>query len=419
MSDLFWPGDERAGALFADSALLEGMVALEAAWSAGLVAHGLAPRGVGVTADELLELLDGNDVARIVLDAEGGGNPVIPLVSTLRNRLLEAGREETAQWLHQGLSSQDVVDTALMLCAGTALRRLEIELGTQAQALDALAGAHRGTVMVGRTLTQHAVPITFGLKASGWLAGIEDARASVAFAHSVLPAQVGGAAGTLAVTVELARRRGLRDPEGVTVALARETAAALGLAPAAPWHTTRFPVTRVGDALATATSAMGRIASDVLTLTRPEIAEVAEPLGTGRGGSSTIPQKQNPVLAVLVRRAAITAPGLAATLHTAAAFANDERPDGAWHAEWATLRDLARRTVVAAAHTSELVAGLQVDVVAMRERARGAGALLAERDAVRGLVEVAGTGGENAADDDGPSSYLGITDQIVQNRTRP
>ncbi|HEY1135737.1 MAG TPA: lyase family protein, partial [Nocardioides sp.] len=211
----------------------------------------------------------------------------------------------------------------------------------------------------------------------------------------------------------------LRHPEDVASALSREVAAALGLAPSAPWHTTRFPVTRVGDALATASSAMGRIASDVLTLARPEIAELGEPVVAGRGGSSTMPQKQNPVLAVLVRRAAITAPGLAATLHTAAAFANDERPDGAWHAEWATLRDLARRTVVAAAHASELVGGLQVDVVAMSERARAADGLLAERDAVRRLLADDIVTSQNAADDGDPSSYLGITDQIVQNRTRP
>lgn len=416
MSDLLWPGDERAGTLFDARSMVEGMVALEAAWSSGLVDHGLAPADAAVTSAELEALVTAADLDGLALASEGGGNPVIPLLHVLRTRLVAADRTEAARWLHRGLTSQDVVDTAVVLCCATALRRLEIEFSSQVDALTALADAHRGTLMVGRTLTQHAVPTTFGAKAAGWLAGVVDARATAVFAHSVLPVQLGGAAGTLAGTVELARLRGVRDPVRTTVALTDEVAAALGLQASPPWHTSRFPLTRVGDALATATSAFGHIASDVVTLTRPEIREVGEPTAPGRGGSSTMPQKQNPVLAVLVRRAVITNPGLAATLHTAAGLANDERPDGAWHAEWATLRDLARRTVVAAAHTTELVRGLRVDAAGMVARARAADGLLAERDAVHALLDEPAP---TAPGSDDPSSYLGVIDPIVDRRITP
>lgn len=422
MSDLLWPGDERAGTLFDARSMLEGMVALEAAWSAALTTRGLAPREAAVRADELNGLVTDGDLGAIALAAEGGGNPVIPLLHVLRARLEAADRPEAALWLHRGLTSQDVVDTAVVLCCATALRRLEIEFSSQVDALTALADAHRGTLMVGRTLTQHAVPTTFGAKAAGWLAGVVDARATAVFAHSVLPVQLGGAAGTLAGTVELARLRGAKDPVGTTVALTEEVAAALGLQASPPWHASRFPLTRVGDALVTATSAFGHIASDVVTLTRPEVREVAEPSAPGRGGSSTMPQKQNPVLSVLVRRAVITNPGLAATLHTAAGLANDERPDGAWHAEWATLRDLARRTVVAAAHTTELVRGLRVDAAGMVARARAADGLLAERDSVRALVgepAPAPATPETPETADDPASYLGIIDPIVDRRITP
>jgi 3-carboxy-cis,cis-muconate cycloisomerase len=143
--------------------------------------------------------------------------------------------------------------------------------------------------------------------------------------------------------------------------VAAEACRLLGLAPAPPWHTSRAPITRIGDALVGCTDAWGRLATDVITLSRPEIAEVAEPSGSGRGTSSTMPQKRNPVLSVLIRRSALTAPMLGAQLHLAAADAGDERPAGAWHTEWATLRTLARSTVVAADQATELLADLRVD----------------------------------------------------------
>ena len=191
--------------------------------------------------------------------------------------------------------------------------------------------------MTGRTLTQSALPITFGDKVASWRAGLAEAHG---------------------------RPRGARPSRcrsAVRSAPARDGAAGLagrlGLAEATAWHTQRRPVTRAGDALVATTDACGRIARDVLVLGRPEIGELSEAVG---GGSSSMPHKANPVLSVLVRRAALTTPQLAATLHLAAADQVDERADGAWHAEWDTLRLLARRTAVAASQTAELLEGLRV-----------------------------------------------------------
>ncbi|MDQ1105414.1 lyase family protein [Nocardioides zeae] len=409
MPDLLWPGDERAGDLLDDTRLLGSMVRIEQAWLDGLVAAGVAP--AAAKAD--LPAVDAADAAGLALGAEGGGNPVVGLVRLLRERLRAAGAADAATWLHRGLTSQDVVDTALVLALVDALDRVDAALGRAADALADLAREHATTVMVGRTLTQHAVPTTFGLKAAGWLRGILGAADEVRRARALLPVQAGGAAGTLSALGELVSLAAAgsagaaADPLAITDALAD----ALGLARSVPWHSDRTPITRAGDALGTATQACGRIAADVLTLTRPEIAELGEPADEGRGGSSTMPQKQNPVLSVLVRRAAITTPGLVATLHAAAALADDERPTGSWHAEWATLRDLGRRSVVAVDQTAELVAGLRVHADAMAEQAAHAaatGGLLAERDAVRAVA------GAAATEDLDPSTYLGVADEIVR-----
>jgi 3-carboxy-cis,cis-muconate cycloisomerase len=244
--------------------------------------------------------------------------------------------------------------------------------------------------MAGRTLTQHAVPITFGLKAAGWLQGVLDARDALA-AAAALPVQIGGAAGSLAAPTALA---GTPERARDLVATA---AAELGLPVREPWHTTRTPFTRLADAFVTCTDAWGKIANDVLVGARPEIAELAEAPAEGRGGSSAMPNKQNPVLAVLIRRAALAGPPLAATVHAAAADAVDERPDGSWHVEWATLRTLARRTIVAGSHTAELLAGLRTDPERM------AATLAAARPGIDAERRSMG--------DDGP--YLGATDQII------
>ncbi|MGA7149338.1 MAG: lyase family protein, partial [Microbacterium sp.] len=310
-------------------------------------------RGHGVAATDL------------ALAATDGGNPVIPLVSALR------GREVEPDAIHRGATSQDILDTALMLVARDALGRAILDLDRSARVLSAFAGEHAAVVTAARTLTQHAVPTTVGARAAGWVRGIRRAVQRLGEVQDGLPVQLGGAAGTLAATVD---EWGTDAAAALPSAFARE----LGLtAPGAPWHTERWPVTELGDALVQAVDAVGKVAADVAVLTRPEIGELAEGRG---GGSSAMPQKQNPVASVLIRSAALRAPQLAATLHLASAFAVEERPDGAWHAEWPTLRELLRLALGSSAQAAALAEGLAVDRAAVgRNLARSDGRIVSER----------------------------------------
>jgi 3-carboxy-cis,cis-muconate cycloisomerase len=403
MSDLFWPGDHRAGTLFSGRALVEAMIRVEQAWLTGLATAGIAPLS---DPHDLAGLVEESDLPVIAHDAEAGGNPVIPLVALLRERMADAN-PEASRWLHRGLTSQDVLDTAIQLCARDTLDRLALELKSQTDALAGLAVAHEDTVMAGRTLTQYAVPTTFGLKCAGWLSGLLDARDDLDRVRAGMPAQLGGAAGSLAAVVELATLAGLAEPETCAMSIADGVAEDLGLRARAPWHTARGPVTRLGDVLVTCTDAWGRIANDVLVLARPEIAELAEPAPDGRGGSSTMPQKRNPVLSVLIRRAALSTPPLASTLHLAAAEAVDERPDGGWHLEWSALRTLARTALVAGSQTTELLHGLDVDTARMRLTAEAAAdVLLSEQRSMATLFDTEPTAA-------GPDDYLGASTAII------
>ncbi|RAU95836.1 3-carboxy-cis,cis-muconate cycloisomerase [Mycobacterium colombiense] len=394
MSNLLWPGDHRAGEHMTDAALLGSMVATESAWLSVLVAAGLAP--AGCAAADLSDLVTPQDCEALAVGAEAGGNPAMPLVKLLRQRAEPA----VAPWIHRGLTSQDVLDTGLMLAVRAAADDLTTQLAQQISTLSELVTRHRATPMVARTLTQHAAPTTFGTKAAAWLNATVDAFERVAALTT--PIQIGGAAGTLAATTELATLlTGTTDPAGVALQLVHATAAALGLAERPAWHTARAPVTSAADAFVGCTDCWGRITSDIVTLARPEIAELGEPAVAGRGGSSSMPHKRNPVLSILIRRAAIAAPPLAATLHTAAALTDDERPDGAWHAEWDTLRTLARRTLVAASHSGELLAGLTVHTHRMAENL-AATDVLGEQRAIADLV------GKQAS-----ATYVGAADRLI------
>jgi 3-carboxy-cis,cis-muconate cycloisomerase len=393
VTDLFWPGSERAGSLLSDRTLLGAMITVEAAWLGSLVEAGIAPTEA---AHPLAGIVGDADLPELASGAEAGGNPVIGLVALLRDRL----PGETGRWLHRGLTSQDVLDTALVLCLADTADRIAAEHRAQIAVLFDLAETHATTPMVGRTLTQHAVPITFGLKAAVWLTGILDATEALGHARARLPAQIGGAAGTLAALVELARLSGRPDPETTAQQIVAETAGRLGLPVRAPWHTVRSPLTALADALVGCTDAYGHLATDVATLSRPEIGELAEHNG---GGSSTMPHKHNPALSVLIRRTALTAPGLAATAHLASASTVDERPDGAWHAEWAALRDLGRRAVVAASQASDLLTGLQVDTDAMAVNLDAAHGVTAEQASIAALA-----GAEPSA------TYLGLAGTVIE-----
>jgi 3-carboxy-cis,cis-muconate cycloisomerase len=369
MTDLFWPGDQRAGELMSDAAFLAAMATVENAWLAVLIDAEVAPSAARA---DIVTTVSAADAEKLACDAEADGNPVKGLLALLRER---AGGEP-ARWLHRGLTTQDVIDTALMLCLRDALSRIRGELSAQVRTLAGLTETHHRGPMLARTLTQPALPSTVGAKVASWLTGVLDAADTLA-ALPALPVQCGGAAGTLAATTELT------GSSVDALALSDAFASALGLQAATPWHTTRSVITRAGDALVGCCDAFAHIANDVATGSRREIGELTE--GTG-GGSSTMPHKNNPVLSVLIRRAAITAPALAATLHAASAATVDERSDGGWHAEWATLRTLTRRTVVAAAQTTDLLTGLKVDSERAVANLAAAGDLLAEQQAMTELT---------------------------------
>ncbi|MFF5104118.1 3-carboxy-cis,cis-muconate cycloisomerase [Streptomyces sp. NPDC000134] len=344
-----WAGSPAADAT-GDRAYLRALLDAEAALTRAQVALGLAPEAAATAVTGAADP-DRFDLLSLAERARGGGNPVIPLVADLT----KAVGEEYGPYVHRGATSQDIMDTATMLVAVRALDAVLADLARTERALAALAARHRDTAMPGRTLTQHAVPTTFGLKAAGWRSLVLDARDRVTAVRAHLPAQLGGAAGTLAAFGAY----GAGDPTALPGAYARE----LGLAePALPWHTLRTPVADLAGCLAFTAGALGKIAADVLALGRTETGELAE--GSG-GGSSAMPHKANPVRSTLIAAAARRAPQLAAVLYGSLA-AEDERPAGAWHAEWEPLRDLLRLTGGAARDAAELTEGLRVRPEAMR-----------------------------------------------------
>ena len=345
-----WAGSPAAAAT-SDTAFLQALLDAEAALTRAQAALDLAPHEASAAVTEAADA-DRFDVRSLAERARLGGNPVIPLVADLTR----AVGEEYGPYVHRGATSQDIMDTALMLVA---VRTLDLILGDLARterALGRLAAEHRDTAMPGRTLTQHAVPTTFGLKAAGWRSLVLDARDRTRTVRDGLPAQLGGAAGTLAAFTAY----GTEDTRALTAAFAGE----LGLQePLLPWHTLRTPVADLAGCLAFAAGALGKVAADVLVLGRTEIAELAE---GGGGGSSAMPHKANPVRSTLIASAARRAPQLAATLFASLA-AEDERPAGAWHAEWEPLRDLLRLVGGAARDAAELAEGLRVNADTMRE----------------------------------------------------
>jgi 3-carboxy-cis,cis-muconate cycloisomerase len=345
-----------------DEAWLRAMLDAEAALARAQARLGTVP---SAAADAITEAADSAriDVVELARGARATANPVVGLVKALTSAV-GAIAPEAAEYVHRGSTSQDVFDTAMMLVADRTLRPLADDLDVTAEALAELARAHRDTTMAGRTLTAHAVPTTFGLKAAGWRQLVLDASARVRrVLDGGLPVSLGGAAGTLAAYVEYARlaegtpaEQGVDDgyAERLTAAFAEETGLA---APVLPWHSLRTPVVDLAAALAFTAGALGKLAVDVETLTRTELGEVTEPAADGRGGSTAMPHKRNPVLATLIRSAALQVPVLAAGV-TQSMLTEDERSAGVWHAEWQLVRECLRLTGGAAHTAAELARGL-------------------------------------------------------------
>lgn len=340
-----------------DAAWLQAMLDAEAALAAAQADIGVLPRGA---ADVIAKAVAGHDidVREVALSARETANPVVGLIKEL-TRVVGDIDPSATDYVHRGSTSQDILDTAAMMLAKRVLALIATDLGYVAEALAILAVEHRDTVMAARTLAVQAVPTTFGLKASGWRELILEARARVLAVAGRLPVSLGGAAGTLAGYLAYAGPHGA-DPgafvETLNIAFARRTGlAASGL----PWHALRAPIADIGSTMAFVTGALGKFAIDVLTLSRTEVGEVLEPAPPGRGVSSAMPHKRNPVLATMIRSAALQVPALS-TILTNALLSEDERSAGGWHAEWLALRECLRLTGGAAQTAVDLSRGLQV-----------------------------------------------------------
>jgi 3-carboxy-cis,cis-muconate cycloisomerase len=329
----------------ADGAWLQAMLDAEAALGWALADTGRAEPDVARAIAEQCRA-DRYDVDAIGSAAASGGNPVIPLVEALR----AAVGPPAAAVVHMGATSQDIVDTAAMLVAARAIDAVADDLRRAAAHAAFLAATYRSTPMMARTLLQQALPTTFGLVTATWLAGLDAAGGRLAAVRaSGLAAQLGGPAGTLS-------GYGSRG-----VAVVERYAARLGLAvPTAPWHTERTRIVDLAGALAAVAAAAGKPALDVVLLAQNELGEVAE-VAAGSGGSSSMAHKHNPIAAVSARAAAMQAPELAATLLAAAGGHELQRAAGAWHAEWAPLRDLLRAAGSAVSWLAESLERLEVD----------------------------------------------------------
>ena len=375
----------RGGVEAGDAAWLQAMLDAEAGLARALERAGLAPAGAGeaVTAAARAGNFDPNELGGL---AALTGNPVPGLARALARQVPQTA----VSAVHRGATSQDIVDTAAMLLAKRAIGVIAADLARAADAAAGLAAAHRDSIMIGRTLLQQAVPVTFGLVAAGWLTSLDEARAGLDSVRPRLAVQFGGAAGTLASLGEAGQR--------VTALLATE----LGLAvPVLPWHTDRLRIIDLSAALARVAAALGKIARDVTLLAQSEVGEVSEggtasgaggaggtdqrgagqqapaeslehggvhppvpPRPPRRGGSSAMPHKHNPVASIAILGCTRQVPGLLATL-AAASEQELQRAAGAWHAEWEPLTALLRLTGSASSWAADLLPGLVVDTSRM------------------------------------------------------
>ncbi len=346
-------------AIFADEALIAAMLRAEAALARAQARAGLAPA-------DLADAIEAVSPAAFDMQALAAGTvlagvPTIAFVKALQKLL----PPEFAADLHKGATSQDILDTALALQMTVAFDLLAADLAGMLRALAALARRHAHTPCIARSYGQHAAPISFGFKAAVWLAGIADAASGLeARRAAACRAQLGGPVGTLASL-------GMQGP-AVLADYARE----LGLGvPDIAWHTRRAGIVEAGQWLAALIGTLGKMAGDIVALAASEIGEASEPHVEGRGGSTAMPHKRNPVAATAILANAQAAGGLAAGL-SGSLIAAHERPAGPWHAEWHAVASLFGCAGGAVAHARFLADGLQVDAAAM---ARNLGA-------TRGLV---------------------------------
>ncbi|MCC4619926.1 3-carboxy-cis,cis-muconate cycloisomerase [Xanthomonas cassavae CFBP 4642] len=366
-------GDAACDALFDDAARVQAMLHFEAALAGAQAQCGVIPADAAHAIAAACDV-QRYDLAVLAQATALAGNPAIPLVKALTARV-GAHDAAAARWVHWGATSQDVIDTGTVLQLRAALELLLPRLQQLCGELAELAARERATGLPGRTLLQQAVPVTFGLKAAGWLDALQRAHRRLhALRADALVLQFGGAAGTLASL----------QARGLDVAQALATTLALPL-PAVPWHTARDRIVEVGCAFGLLAGTLGKIGGDVVLLMQSEVGEAFEPSAAGKGGSSAMPHKRNPVSSVAAVAAATRVPGLVATLFSAM-LQPHERAAGQWHAEWDTLPQIVRLTAGSLAQMQACLAGLDLDRTRMRTHLDSHGGVLYAEAAVFALA---------------------------------
>ena len=364
-------------AVCGDVAYLQNMLDFEAALARAEAATGVIPANApGPIANACKA--ESFDLAVLAEAATRSGNLAIPLVKALTASVAKVDAD-AARYVHWGATSQDAIDTAMMLTLRAAIEALLGDIDRAVAGFAILARTYRHTAVVARTWLQHALPMPFGLKLAEYAAALHRSRKRLQrLKRETLALQFGGAAGTLAA---------LGD-KGWPVAerLAQELKLPL---PDAPWHTHRDRIAEAASVLAIVAGSCGKIARDVSLMMQTDVAEAFEPAGEGRGGSSTMPHKRNPVAAATALAAATMAPNLAATIF-AAQVQDHERSAGPWHAEWPTLPTLLLVTSGGLAAIVDIAEELEVDVARMRLNLDATGGLIMAEAVTMALAEKIG-----------------------------
>jgi 3-carboxy-cis,cis-muconate cycloisomerase len=339
--------------LFRDDARLQAMLDFEGALARAESSTGVIPSSAAsaITAKCRAELFDQKKLAEAAALA---GNLAIPLVKQLKE-LIAAENNDAANFVHWGATSQDAIDTGMILQCREALALIATDINELCSELAKLADEHRATPIVGRTWMQHAVPTTLGMKFAGWLDALGRHRERLHQTQKTcLVLQFGGAVGTLSALGSKA--------DAVAKQLAKELNLAL---PQIPWHSHRDRMAEIATSLGLLTGTLGKIARDISIHAQTEIDELREPAEEGRGGSSTMPHKRNPVASAAILSAAIRVPALVSTM-LSAMVQEDERGIGGWHAEWETLPEIVCLAAGALHQLTAVVPHLEIDVQRMR-----------------------------------------------------
>jgi len=360
-----------------DRAYLQSMLDFEAALARSEGAAGIVPAGTAETIAKACKA-DAFDLESLAEAATRSGNLAIPLVKALTAEVAKSDKD-AARFVHWGATSQDVIDSATMLTLRAGIDALLSDIERAVTGFARQAAHHRNTAVVARTWLQHALPMPFGLKLAEYAAALQRSRGRLLhLKEHALALQFGGAAGTLAAL----------GNQGWNVAEKLSDILQLPL-PEAPWHSHRDRIAEIASMLAIIAGTCGKIARDVQLMMQTEVAEAFEPSGEGRGGSSTMPHKRNPVAAASAIAAATMAPNLAATIF-AAQVGDHERSAGPWHAEWPTLPTLLLVTSGALAAIVDIAEGIEVDATRMRANLDATGGLIMAEAVAFALAEKVG-----------------------------